>query len=130
MTLDGAPVRPRDKVAVDQTLVLKVVQEAEVFWAGEDMPLEIIYEDADLMVINKPAGLVVHPAAGHASGTLVNALLNYAPELARLPRGGIVHRLDKDTSVAPSVHRWVAMPMRVQKWLSSIMANPPSPTIG
>jgi len=98
MTLDGAPVRPRDKVAVDQTLVLKVVQEAEVFWAGEDMPLEIIYEDADLMVINKPAGLVVHPAAGHASGTLVNALLNYAPELARLPRGGIVHRLDKDTS--------------------------------
>jgi 23S rRNA pseudouridine1911/1915/1917 synthase len=58
----------------------------------------VVYEDQHLLVINKPAGLVVHPAAGHADGTLVNALLNYAPEVENLPRAGIVHRLDKDTS--------------------------------
>ena len=98
ITVDGAVIRPRDKVAVSQVLTLEAVQEPEVSWAGEDIPLDIVYEDSHVLVINKPAGIVVHPAAGHARGTLVNALLNYAPELDRLPRGGIVHRLDKDTS--------------------------------
>ena len=64
----------------------------------QKIPLEIIFEDRDILVVNKPAGLVVHPAAGHADGTLQNALLNYLPSLAQIPRCGIVHRIDKDTS--------------------------------
>ena len=64
----------------------------------EDIELDIRYEDADLLVINKPAGLVVHPGAGQAAGTLQNALLHYDAKLAEIPRAGIVHRLDKDTS--------------------------------
>ncbi len=98
MTLDGAPVRPRDKVVLGQSVVLQALSEPEVSWEGEDIPLNIIYEDEHVIVLNKPAGLVVHPAIGHRAGTLVNALLAHAPELDRLPRGGIVHRLDKDTS--------------------------------
>ncbi len=64
----------------------------------EDIPLNIVFEDDTILVINKPAGLVVHPAAGNWSGTLLNALLHHAPQLADIPRCGIVHRLDKDTS--------------------------------
>ena len=67
-------------------------------WQPEAIALDIIYEDHALLVINKPAGLVVHPAAGHQDGTLLNALLHHAPELAKVPRAGIVHRLDKDTT--------------------------------
>lgn len=66
--------------------------------AGEDIALKIVYEDASLLVIDKPAGLVVHPGNGNPSGTLLNALLHHAPQLAGVPRAGIVHRLDKDTS--------------------------------
>ena len=62
-------------------------------WAAQPMPLAIVYEDDDVIVVNKPAGLVVHPAAGHADGTLVNALLAHEPSLDKLPRAGIVHRL-------------------------------------
>jgi 23S rRNA pseudouridine1911/1915/1917 synthase len=67
---------------------------------AEDIPLDVLYEDADIIAINKPAGLVVHPAPGHRSGTLVNALLHYAPDVAMAgsQRPGIVHRLDRDTS--------------------------------
>ena len=72
--------------------------EQEVRWQAQDIDLDIVYEDDSILVLNKPAGLVVHPAAGHADGTLVNALLAHAPELAQLPRAGIVHRLDMDTS--------------------------------
>lgn len=64
----------------------------------EDIPLEVVFEDDSILVINKPAGLVVHPAAGNWSGTLLNGLLFHCPELASIPRAGIVHRLDKDTS--------------------------------
>ena len=64
----------------------------------EDIPLDVVYEDEDIIVVNKPPGLVVHPAAGNWSGTLLNGLLFYYPELKSLPRAGIVHRLDKDTS--------------------------------
>ena len=70
----------------------------EVGWRPQPIALDIVYEDEQVLVINKPAGLVVHPAAGHADGTLVNALLNHEPALANLPRAGIVHRLDRDTS--------------------------------
>ncbi len=70
----------------------------EVGWKAENLPLDIIFEDDAILVINKPAGLVVHPGAGNTHKTLVNALLHYLPELKKLPRAGIIHRLDKDTS--------------------------------
>ena len=98
LTVDGAVMRSKDKVSVDQQLQLRASLEPEVSWSGEAIGLDICFEDEHVLVVNKPAGLVVHPAAGHADGTLVNALIHYAPELECLPRGGIVHRLDKDTS--------------------------------
>ena len=67
-------------------------------WAAESIGLTVVYEDEALLVVDKPAGLVVYPAAGHPHGTLVNALLKHRPELDTLPRAGIVHRLDMDTS--------------------------------
>ena len=90
--------RPRDKVAVDDHLFLIPEYEDRVEWSPEHLPLDILHEDEHVIVLNKPAGLVVHPATGHRSGTLVNRLLGHAPEMAALPRGGIVHRLDKGTS--------------------------------
>ena len=93
-----APGKPRDKVSVDDRLDLYPLSEARIDWAPETLPLEILFEDEHVIVVNKPAGLVVHPAAGHHSGTLVNGLLAHAPAMSELPRGGIVHRLDKDTS--------------------------------
>lgn len=98
LTVNGEVRKPRDRVALDDRLVLDAEPEAQVSWRAEEIALDIVYQDEHLLVINKPAGLVVHPAAGHADGTLVNALLNHAPEVENLPRAGIVHRLDKDTS--------------------------------
>jgi 23S rRNA pseudouridine1911/1915/1917 synthase len=98
LRLDGEIVRPRDKVAAGALLSLEAEPEEEVDWQGEDIDLDLVHEDEELMVINKPAGLVVHPAAGHQSGTLVNALLHRCPDLATLPRAGVVHRLDMETS--------------------------------
>jgi len=96
--LDGQSVRPRDTVKGGETVTLAAVQEIQTEAEPEDIPLDILYEDADVFVLDKPAGLVVHPGAGNHSGTLVNALLFRDPSLAALPRAGIVHRLDKDTS--------------------------------
>ena len=79
-------------------LVEEVPDETLAAAVAEDIPLDIVHEDEALIVIDKPAGLVVHPAAGNWSGTLMNALLHHAPQLASVPRAGIVHRLDKDTS--------------------------------
>ncbi len=98
LTVNGQTRKPRDKVQLNDHLSLDAAPEARVSWQAEAIDLDIVYQDEHLLVINKPAGLVVHPAAGHADGTLVNALLNYAPEVENLPRAGIVHRLDKDTS--------------------------------
>jgi len=98
LTVNSKQCKPRDKVMLDDVLTLDAEPEAQVTWQAEPISLDVVYEDEHLLVINKPAGLVVHPAAGHADGTLVNALLNYAPEVENLPRAGIVHRLDKDTS--------------------------------
>ncbi|MEE4190497.1 MAG: 23S rRNA pseudouridine(1911/1915/1917) synthase RluD [Halieaceae bacterium] len=98
LLIDGAAVKPRDKVSAGARLTLVAALEEAVSWQGEAIELDLYFEDADILVLNKPPGLVVHPAAGHSSGTLVNALLNQYPELANLPRAGIVHRLDKDTS--------------------------------
>jgi 23S rRNA pseudouridine1911/1915/1917 synthase len=98
LSMDGTQCRPRDKVVSGASLQINAELESEVSWQAEDIALDMVYEDAAILVVNKPAGLVVHPAAGHADGTLVNALLAHAPELAQLPRAGIVHRLDMDTS--------------------------------
>lgn len=98
LTVNGQTCKPRDKVMLDDRLELDAEPEVQVAWQAESIELDVVFEDEHLLVINKPAGLVVHPAAGHADGTLVNALLHHAPEVERLPRAGIVHRLDKDTS--------------------------------
>ena len=103
--LDGEPARPRDAVMDGQRVELTVVAEPLSTIAAEDLPLDIAYEDAALIVVNKPAGLVVHPGAGNRAGTLQNALLHHAPELAEVPRSGLVHRLDKDTSGLLAVAR-------------------------
>jgi 23S rRNA pseudouridine1911/1915/1917 synthase len=96
--VNDAPARPRDTVLGGERVILFAETEAEVIWQAQPLPLDIIYEDKAVIVVNKPAGLVVHPAVGNRDGTLVNALLNHAPELEKVPRAGIVHRLDKDTT--------------------------------
>ena len=98
LTVDGRTVKPRDKATASAQVTLMVTDEPVIDWQPQSLPLDIIFEDEHILVVNKPAGVVVHPAAGHADGTLVNALLAHAPELDALPRGGIVHRLDKETS--------------------------------
>jgi len=105
ITLDGKVPRPRDPVRGGERVELR----AELAPASDSQPepiaLSILHEDEHLLVINKPVGLVVHPGAGNPAGTLVNALLHHDPNLAVLPRAGIVHRLDKDTSGALIVAR-------------------------
>ncbi|EMN3632452.1 23S rRNA pseudouridine(1911/1915/1917) synthase RluD [Pseudomonas aeruginosa] len=98
LTVDGAVLRPRDIVHSGAQLVLEAEQEAQGEWLAQDIELEIVYEDEHILVIDKPAGLVVHPAAGHQDGTLLNALLYHVPDIANVPRAGIVPRLDKDTT--------------------------------
>jgi len=98
LTVNGNTRKPRDKVLVNDRIVIRATVVGDDRWEPEAIALDILYEDEHLIIINKPPGLVVHPAAGHADGTLVNALLHHAPELDHLPRAGVVHRLDKDTS--------------------------------
>lgn len=96
--LDGRRRRQKDLVDGGEQVEIRVHLEAEERWVPQNIDLSVVDEDESLLVVNKPAGLVVHPGAGNASGTLVNALLHYCPDLAKVPRAGIVHRLDKDTS--------------------------------
>jgi 23S rRNA pseudouridine1911/1915/1917 synthase len=96
--VDGAVRRGRDKVIGGEQVELDAVLERHDVVTAEDLPLDVVYRDNSLLVIDKPPGLVVHPAAGNWAGTLQNALLSLDPTLAVLPRSGIVHRLDKDTS--------------------------------
>ncbi len=98
VTVDGAELRPRDKLSGGERIELQPVEENREECLAQDIPIHIVYEDAHLLVVDKPVGLVVHPAAGHHDGTLQNALLHHDANLATLPRCGIVHRLDKDTS--------------------------------
>jgi 23S rRNA pseudouridine1911/1915/1917 synthase len=96
--VDNGSLRAKDKLHGGERVRLEAEFEQQVDWQAEPMPLDIVYEDEAILVINKPAGLVVHPGTGNRAGTLVNALLHYAPELEQVARGGIIHRLDKDTS--------------------------------
>jgi len=105
--LDGTQARPRDLVRGGEMVSLAVALDIETHAEPEDIPLTILHEDADVLVIDKPAGLVVHPGAGNPTGTLVNALLYFDPALATVPRAGVVHRLDKETSGVMVVARTV-----------------------
>lgn len=95
---DSVILQPRHKMRGNQTITIDATLEAAEDAIAQPIALDVIFEDQDLIVINKPVGLVVHPGAGNKDNTLLNALLHHAPELALLPRAGIIHRLDKDTS--------------------------------
>jgi 23S rRNA pseudouridine1911/1915/1917 synthase len=96
--VDGRSLKPRDKVDGGELVVLATTPEIAVKSAPQPIDLKVVFEDDALLVIDKPAGLVVHPGAGNPSGTLMNGLLHHAPELESLPRAGIIHRIDKDTT--------------------------------
>ena len=98
ITVEGGPKRPRDAVSGGETVTFQPVAESAVRAEPEPIDLDIVYEDDDLLVVNKPAGLVVHPGAGNPAGTLMNGLLHHVSTLEEVPRAGIIHRLDKDTS--------------------------------
>ncbi|AMX01651.1 23S rRNA pseudouridine(1911/1915/1917) synthase RluD [Microbulbifer thermotolerans] len=98
LTVDGNTAKPKDKLFGGERLRLRAELEPQGEWRPQALDLQVVFEDDSLLVINKPAGLVVHPAAGNPDGTLLNGLLHYCPALERVPRAGIVHRLDKDTS--------------------------------
>jgi 23S rRNA pseudouridine1911/1915/1917 synthase len=98
VTRAGKAIGQRDTLRAGENVELTVPEAEPMEDQPEERALAVVHEDASLFVIDKPAGLVVHPGAGNPQGTLLNALLHYDPELARLPRAGIVHRLDKDTS--------------------------------
>ena len=123
------------------SVTVRIPPAAPTALVAEDIPLDILFENDDLIVVNKPAGMVVHPAAGHASGTLVNAILGYDPEIEGIggeERPGVVHRLDKETSglilVAKNerAHRWLQDQFRLRKvektYLALVDGKPPTPS--
>lgn len=123
------------------TVTVRIPPPAPTELVGEDIPLDIVFENDDLVVVNKPAGMVVHPAAGHASGTLVNAMLGYDPDIEGIggeERPGVVHRLDKQTSglilLAKNerAHRWLQDQFRLRKvektYLALVDGKPPTPS--
>jgi len=118
--VNGDFATPKQKVWGGEKLeVLPQSHPAEQPYLAQDIALDIVYEDDTLLVINKPVGLVVHPGSGNWEGTLLNALLHYAPQLAEVPRAGIVHRLDKDTSgllvVAKTIPAQTALVRQLQE---------------
>lgn len=97
--INSTPItRARDKVAYNDSITVNAEILDEKPWQAQNIDLNVIHADDDIIVINKPAGLVVHPGAGNPDGTLVNALLHHFPKLATLPRAGLIHRIDKDTT--------------------------------
>jgi 23S rRNA pseudouridine1911/1915/1917 synthase len=109
VTLNGAILKiPREKMFGGEVVKISTEVEADVRFEPQDIPLTIVYEDDDILVINKPAGLVVHPGAGNPDGTVLNALLHHCPKLDVVPRAGIVHRLDKDTTGLMVVAKTIA----------------------
>ncbi|GIX31169.1 MAG: ribosomal large subunit pseudouridine synthase D [Porticoccaceae bacterium] len=98
LLVDGHPARPAQRLAGGEQLLLRAILEPAEGLLPEPIPLAVVHCDAEILVLDKPPGLVVHPGAGVSRGTLLNALLHHYPEQALLPRAGIVHRLDKDTS--------------------------------
>ena len=117
--VDGRVPECSDKVPAGALVELEVPEPAEVSWKAQPIPLEIVHEDAALLVINKPPGMVVHPGAGNPEGTLLNAVMHHAPGLAAVPRAGIVHRLDKDTSGLLVVAKSDAVRLRLVRELQA-----------
>jgi len=106
--VDGEISRPREKLRGNEQISIDVEHEPQTSWEAEELPIDIVYEDEAIIIINKPAGLVVHPGTGNNSGTLVNGLLHHDAKLIEVPRSGIVHRLDKDTTGLLVVARTMA----------------------
>lgn len=98
LVVNGEKRKTKDKVFADEVLSLQAELQAQERWQAQAIDLDVVYSDTSIIVINKPPGIVVHPAAGNPDGTVLNALLHHFPELDKIPRAGIVHRLDKDTS--------------------------------
>ena len=96
--INNKAFKPKDKVNGSQVVMLSLNKKQNNDWSAENIALNIVFEDEDIIIINKPFGLVTHPGAGNWNGTLANALLYYDPKLSKLDRAGIVHRLDKNTS--------------------------------
>jgi len=119
VTLDGKVVKPKVAVKTSQEMVVKATLEEVVDWQAEVRDIPIIYEDDALLIVDKPAGWVVHPGAGNPKGTLVNALLNHLPNLSEVPRAGIVHRLDKDTTGLMVVAKTVPMQHKLSKMIAA-----------
>lgn len=118
LLVDNQPAKTRLKLVGGEQISINAQLEEQDEWLAEDIPLDIIYEDDDILIINKQAGLVVHPAAGNRNGTLLNALIFHHADQVLLPRAGIVHRLDKETSglmvVAKSVAAHTALVQQIQ----------------
>ena len=122
VTVDGAVLKQKDSVRAGQSIMVKaqLVNQNEK-WAEQEIPIDVIHEDEAVLVINKAPGIVVHPGAGNPDRTLVNALLYYCPELAQVPRAGIVQRLDKETSgimvvaKTPEAHTRLVMDLQGRK---------------
>ncbi|MFV1996874.1 MAG: 23S rRNA pseudouridine(1911/1915/1917) synthase RluD [Acidiferrobacterales bacterium] len=98
VAVDDKKLRPRDPMSGGEVILIEVPEPVQPEWEAQPMALDLVFEDDEILVLNKPAGLVVHPGAGNPDSTLLNALISHAPQLRSLPRAGIVHRLDKDTS--------------------------------
>jgi len=136
ITVDGRTARPRTQVTGGEKISVAPPRPPEAAPRAQRMPLKIVHEDAALMVIDKPAGLVVHPGAGQPDRTLMNALLAHAPALAGVPRAGIVHRLDKDTSgllvVAKTVESQASLVRQLadrtmrRAYLALVQGDPPA----
>lgn len=139
--VNGSPARKAGQILeTGMTVEVIIPPSVPTGLVGENIPLDIIFEDDNLLVINKPAGMVVHPAAGHDTGTLVHAVLGYAPDIEGIggeERPGVVHRLDKDTSglilLAKNerAHRWLQDQFRLRKvektYLALVDGCPPTP---
>ena len=117
--LDDRTPECSDKVAAGARIEMALPEPAEVSWKAQPIPLEIIHEDEALLVINKPPGMVVHPGAGNPEDTLLNAVIHHAPPLEAVPRAGIVHRLDKDTSGLLVVAKTDAVRLRLVRELQA-----------
>lgn len=113
VTIAGKTVTNRTRVVGGELVELNIPDQTNEEWEAEDISIDLVYEDEELLVLNKPAGLVVHPGAGNPAGTLLNALLYHSADQAKLPRAGIVHRLDKETSGLMVVARTEAARQRL-----------------
>jgi 23S rRNA pseudouridine1911/1915/1917 synthase len=139
--VNGLPAKKTGQtLELGSTVTIRIPPPAPTNLIAEDIPLDIIFENDELMVVNKPAGMVVHPAAGHADGTLVNAVLGHDPDIEGIggeERPGVVHRLDKQTSglilIAKNerAHRWLQDQFRLRKvektYLALVEGKPPTP---